>query len=88
MKYKHQPTRKQINDLQIDIKKTRAGRIKGFTIWSNGRWVLDGSVFKDKDEEACRIYTGQRNADLQFEYFETLNYPCGNYLELRSKKKA
>lgn len=87
MKYKHQPTRKQINDLRIDIKKDKKGNIKGFTIWADGYWVLDGSVLKDKDESFCRIYLGNRVQELQFEHLETKEYPLSRYLELRSKNK-
>lgn len=89
MKYKHQPTRAQINGLRIETKKDRKGNIKGVTIWADGYWVLDASVMKDKDEKVCRVYTGSRVQPLQFEYFECKNkgYTLENFLELRAKKK-
>jgi hypothetical protein len=88
MKYKHQPTREEINGLKIDVKKDKKGNIKGFTIWADGYWVLDGSVMKDKDEDTCRIFTGNRVQNLHFEYSDgSKNYPYGAYLELRSKDK-
>lgn len=85
-KYKHQPTRKQIKDLRIEVVKDKKGKIKGFTVWTGDFWVLDGSVMKDRDEVACRVYTGNKNRPIQFEYFEKGNV-CGNFLELRSKDK-
>lgn len=87
-KYKHQPTRKEIEGLTIEVKK-RKGKIHGVTIWADGYWVLDASVMKDKDEGACRIFTGNRHNNLQFEYFEgrSNTHPLENYLELRAKKK-
>lgn len=81
MKYKHQPSRQQIDGLEIALTKDKKGKIKGFTVWANGYWVLDGSIMKDKTEDCCRIYTGNRVQDLQFEYDQK-----GGFLELRSKK--
>lgn len=84
-KYKHQPTRKQVDGLEISLHKDKKGKTKGFTIWSDGLWVLDGSCLKDKDENTCRINLGHRNSTLQFEHFK--NSFDGEFLELRSKIK-
>lgn len=90
MKYKHQPTREEINGIRIDVKKDKKGNIKGFTIWADGYWVLDGSVMKDKDEDACRVYIGHHIHNLQFEFFEGIKNSIiqDSYLELRSKTKV
>lgn len=85
-KYQHQPKRRQIDNLRIEVIKKR-GKIVGVVIWNGKTWVLDASIMKDKDEEFCRVYTGHRNQSLQFEYFEQKGAYGQNFLELRSKEK-
>jgi hypothetical protein len=86
-KYRYQPTREQIDGLSISLHKNKKGETVGVTIWSDGHWVLDASIMKDKGEEFCRIYTGNRVQPLQFEYFEG-NGGSQPFLELRSKKRS
>lgn len=83
-KYKKPASMADRKALTIEIKK-KGKRIVGFTVWTADKvWVLDGSVMLDEGEEKCRIYTGNRNTRLQFEYKEG-TYLEGNYLELKEK---
>lgn len=84
MKYKKAPLKTDIDSLRIEINK-KGNRIVGFTVWAGKFWVLDGSVMLDRGEESVRVFTGNRNNNLQFEYIEGRGYPLENYLELRRK---
>lgn len=85
-KYKRNPTKKQIQALKIFVERTKEGSIKGFTVWYDGKWVLDASTMKD-DGNICKIHLGYRNAPLQFEYYENkISGEC--YLLLKSEKRV
>jgi hypothetical protein len=85
-KYTRNPTNKQIQALKIFTEKDKKGNIKGFTVWSDGRWVLDASTMKD-DKNVCKIHLGFRHTPLQFEYYE--NVTSGEcYLILKAEKRV